>query len=83
MSKERMGWVDIAKIFGLIIVLMNHADLVIGPVNFLGGMFYVPIFFVLAGYTYKYRPEVPFAQVTKKKAKRLLIPYAAYNGLFI
>lgn len=81
MSKERMGWIDMAKILGLIIVLMNHADLVIGPVNFLGGMFYVPIFFVLAGYTYKYRPEVAFYEVIKKKAKRLLIPYAAYNGL--
>jgi len=81
MSKERMGWIDIAKIMGLIIVLMNHAELVIGPVNFLGGMFYVPIFFVLAGYTYKYRPEEPFSEVVLKKAKRLLVPYFAYNGL--
>lgn len=74
----RIGWIDIAKVLGLVIVLINHAGLDLGPVNFFGGMFYVPIFFVLAGYTYRYRPEESFS-VFVKKAKRLLVPYVGYN----
>ena len=79
-ADTRKGWIDIAKILGMVIVLMNHAELVIGPVNFFGGMFYVPIFFVLAGYTFRYQPEVSLRDVVKKKAKRLLVPYFLYNG---
>ncbi len=75
----RIGWIDITKVLGLVIVLMNHAGLVLGPVNFFGGMFYVPVFFVLAGYTYRYRPEVSLAAYGRKKAGRLLAPYFGYN----
>lgn len=76
----REGWIDTAKILGLVIVLMNHAGLSLGPVNFFGGMFYVAVFFVLSGYTYTCRSELPLSLVVKKKAKRLLLPYAGYNA---
>ena len=41
-TKTRAGWIDIAKVLGLVIVLMNHAELSAGGVNYFGGMFYVP-----------------------------------------
>lgn len=77
---KRAGWIDIAKVLGLVIVLMNHAELSAGGVNYFGGMFYVPVFFVLAGYTFRLRPGESFAAFAKKKAKRLLLPYAGYNA---
>ena len=76
---KRAGWIDIAKVLGLVIVLMNHAELSAGGVNYFGGMFYVPVFFVLAGYTFRLRPGESFAAFAKKKVKRLLLPYAGYN----
>ena len=81
-TKTRAGWIDIAKVLGLVIVLMNHAELSAGGVNYFGGMFYVPVFFVLAGYTFRLRPGESFSAFAKKKAKRLLLPYVGYNAFF-
>ncbi len=79
MEKERLAWMDMAKGFGILIVLINHAELDLGPVNSLGGMFYMPIFFVMAGMTFSMRQEETVGQFACRKAKRLLIPYFSYN----
>ena len=49
---NRKTYVDFAKCIAILFVLMNHIGLTIPYVSNFGGMFYVPIFFVLAGYTY-------------------------------
>lgn len=81
----RIAFIDIAKAIGIIIVLINHAELSLGALTYLGGMFYMPVFFVLSGYTYKYKNE-SFTSFALKKAKRLLLPYFVYQlvltGLF-
>lgn len=81
----RIAFIDIAKAIGIIIVLINHAELSLGVLTYLGGMFYMPLFFVISGYTYKYKNESLGAFVLKK-AKRLLVPYLIYQlvltGLF-
>ena len=79
MEKKRILWMDIAKAFGILIVLIVHGGLSLGPVTFLGGMFYMPVFFVLAGMTFKRREEESFGVFVKKKAHRLLAPYFGYN----
>ena len=75
-NKKRLGWLDFGKAMGILVVLLVHAECRLGPVTYYGGMFYMPVFFVSAGYTYRYRPEAGFGIFVKKKAKRLLIPYA-------
>ena len=70
---------DIAKAAGILMVLLVHTGRSFGPVSFFGGMFYMPIFFVLAGMTFHYRPEETFGAFVRKKAKRLLLPYFGYN----
>ena len=70
---------DIAKAIGLLVVLVVHTGLSLGPVTFFGGMFYMPVFFVLAGMTFSWKPEERFGTFIGKKAKRLLIPYFGYN----
>lgn len=70
---------DIAKAIGILVVLVVHTGLSLGPVTFFGGMFYMPIFFVLAGMTFSWKPEESFGTFLRKKAKRLLIPYFGYN----
>lgn len=79
MEKKRVLWMDIAKAIGILVVLVVHAELELGLVTYLGGMFYMPVFFVLAGMTFSYRPEEKFSVFLKKKAKRLLVPYFGYN----
>ena len=79
MEKQRVLWMDIAKAFGILVVLIVHGGLQLGPVTFLGGMFYMPVFFVLSGMTFTWRKEESFGAFVKKKARRLLAPYLGYN----
>lgn len=79
MEKQRILWMDIAKALGILIVLIVHGGIGLGPVTFLGGMFYMPVFFVLAGMTFTWKEEEGFGTFVKKKARRLLVPYFGYN----
>ncbi len=79
MSKERIAWIDISKAFGILVVLIVHTGVTLGPVTFFGGMFYMPVFFVLSGMTFSYRPKERFSAFLGKKARRLLVPYFGYN----
>ena len=77
---KRELWLDIAKAFCIILVVLNHMEIKIPLVSFFGGMFYMPLFFVAAGYTYR-KKEKSFKTFAVGKAKRLLIPYFACNIL--
>ena len=77
---RRENWIDAAKVIAISIVLLNHNGIVIPGVNFWGGMFFVPAFFLLAGYTYSPKEE-SYGSFVKRKAKRLLIPYFVANFL--
>lgn len=79
MEKKRILWMDISKAIGILIVLVVHAEIHLGPVTFLGGMFYMPVFFILAGMTFREEPLEPFGVFVKKKVQRLLLPYLGYN----
>lgn len=71
----RLLWLDFGKATGIVVVLLVHAGCSLGAVTFYGGMFYMPIFFVAAGYTYHQRKEESLRAYCKRKAKRLLLPY--------
>ncbi len=80
-----MLWLDFGKAVGILIVLTVHAGASLGALTFYGGMFYMPVFFVAAGYTYRCKKEHSFGSFLKKKAGRLLIPYfgsSAFLWLF-
>lgn len=77
---QRKNWIDAAKGIAILIVALNHSGLVIPGINFWGGMFYVPAFFLLAGYTYTQKEET-YCNYVKRKAKRLLVPYFGANLL--
>lgn len=82
---SRLGWLDFGKAVGILVVLMVHTGGSFGLLSFYGGMFYMPVFFVAAGYTYRCRKEEPFGIFVKKKVRRLLIPYfgtSAFLWLF-
>lgn len=77
---QREKWIDFVKFIAILIVMMNHSRLDIPGVKFWGGMFFVPVFFVLSGFTHKSREE-SFAAFLGRKAKRLLLPYITANGI--
>ncbi len=73
--KGRLLWLDFGKAAGILVVLAVHAGCSLGPVTFYGGMVYMPIFFVAAGYTYRRREGEAYGDFLKGKAQRLLRPY--------
>ena len=77
-STKRIQWIDFAKFLGILFVLLSHMELRIPYVSAFGYLFFVPIFFVLAGYTYQKREE-SFWNFIKRKGKRLLTPYFGYS----
>lgn len=82
---KRLCWLDFGKAAGILVVLLVHAECALGPVTFYGGMFYMPVFFVAAGYTFRVREGETYFQYLEKKAKRLLAPYfgtSAFLWLF-
>lgn len=82
MEHKRENWIDLVKVIAMFIVLLNHAEVHLVGVNFWGGMFYVPVFFVLAGYTYETK-EQSYGSFVKVKAKRLLMPYFIANIMLV
>lgn len=81
-NKKRLGWLDFGKAMGILIVLLVHAECRLGFLTYYGGMFYMPIFFMAAGYTYRCKPQESFCEFVKKKSKRMLFPYAG-TSLFL
>lgn len=79
-TSVRLNWLDFGKAMGILMVLIVHAECRLGAVTYYGGMFYMPVFFVAAGYTYRCRKEEAFGTFLKKKAKRLLLPYFGANA---
>ncbi|MCD8198515.1 MAG: hypothetical protein LUE24_15370 [Lachnospiraceae bacterium] len=82
---SRLLWLDFGRAVGILVVLLVHAGAGPGVVRYYGGMFYMPIFFVAAGYVYRRRQGEAFGIILKKKATRLLLPYfgtSAFLWLF-
>ena len=80
---KRILWIDAVKIAALLIVLCNHAGLSLGWGTYFGGMFYVAVFFVLSGCTYRCEAEKPLRAVIGKRARRLLLPYFGFNAFLL
>ena len=83
--KKRLEWLDFGKAMGILVVLAVHVGCSLGALTFYGGMFYMPIFFFAAGYTFRRKEGESYGVFLWKKAKRLLIPYfgtSAFLWLF-
>lgn len=77
-NEKRIQWIDFAKFLGILFVLLSHMELRIPYISDFAYLFYVPVFFVLAGYTYRQREE-SIGCFIKRKGKRLLVPYFGYS----
>lgn len=73
----RRRYLDIARGIGIMLVIISHAH---GLSSYLIN-YYIPIFFVISGFTY--RGGRSYAKNIKIKAKRLLIPYFAYSFVLL
>lgn len=73
-KKKRLGWIDAAKGFAMLAVILGHTYLYGNPLHALIYSFNVPLFFILSGYTFRVKP---IKDVLSSSAKQLLLPYLA------
>lgn len=73
----RYRYLDIARGLGIMLVIISHAH---GLSSYLIN-YYIPIFFVISGFTY--RSGRSYGENIGKKAKRLLIPYFVYSFVLL
>ncbi len=77
-NDARKKYIDAIKGFCIVLVLFSHA----GGIPYIGRVLfacYMQVYFVIAGITYNDRKNETLSRFIRKKAKRLLIPYAIYG----
>lgn len=72
MGGKRLDWIDIAKGIAIILVIVGHTVPNPSPLRHAIFSFHMPVFFILAGYTF--RPK-PWRELLNSSVSRLLVPY--------
>ncbi len=83
-KKERIDYLDMAKGIGMLLVVIGHVSYVSEPVRQYIVAFHMPLFFLLSGILIRYKGEEnsSFKETVRKRAKKLLIPYAIFSVLY-
>ncbi len=71
-AKPRLDWLDIAKGIAIILVIVGHTVENLSPLRHVIFSFHMPLFFILAGYTFKTKP---MGQTLSSSLARLIVPY--------
>ena len=74
-EKKRLGSIDLAKAVAFALVVCGHTFPVGGRFRAIIYSFHMPLYFVLAGYTFS---KKPLGTTIRSSAKRLLLPYALF-----
>ena len=72
---ERLEWADGLKGLGILTVVWGHSG---SPNAFYMFWFHMPLFFLISGYLYRYKPQQTGPVYVQRKAKHLLVPYVFY-----
>ena len=80
-GKVRLKYLDIAKGIAVILVIISHSYGIPFGLEYYLAAYYMPLFFLISGYTYK--NDKPVGANIKNRFFRLLKPYAAYNALLL
>ena len=72
LHNNRISWIDMAKGYGIIMVIAGHLHLPSTITNYIYS-FHIPLFFFLSGYLFNTKKS--FKDFVAAKIKRLIIPY--------
>lgn len=82
MQKERVIWIDTAKIIGIYLVILGHivndAKPIESDIFTLIYSFHMPFFFFMSGYLFRVK-ESQFDQFVWNKTKSIIVPYFLLN----
>lgn len=72
-ARKRIDWIDMAKGYGMILVIIGHIVVSHGTVYTLISSFHMPLFFILSGYLFSNKRS--FKEFFIKRIKSLVVPY--------
>ena len=72
MGSKRLDWIDIAKGIAIILVIVGRTVPNPSPLRHAIFSFHMPVFFILAGYTFRSKP---WRELVSGSVLRLLVPY--------
>ena len=75
---KRQNDIDILRAYGIIFMVMGHIFTFYGKFDRYIHTFHMPLFFVISGYLYRTKDEIPLYRLILQKAKRLLVPYLTF-----
>ncbi len=80
----RVGYFDIAKGIGIILVVIGHIEYVPAPIRFYIVTFHMPLFFIVSGMLMSLTDEKnrDLKGLLIKKLKRIMLPYLVFSVLY-
>lgn len=78
MTSKKIEWVDIAKGYGILLVIVGHCLDIDGKLFQFIYVFHMPLFFFLSGYVFNLEN---FEIVVRKKFRSLIIPFLIFYSL--
>lgn len=84
-TKSRIDYFDIAKGFGIILVIIAHTGFATDYLSCYINSFHMPLFFILSGMLSNYLNEIDMElrPLVLKKIRGLMIPYISFSILYV
>lgn len=79
----RLGWVDVAKILGMLLIYIGHMGRGTGQLFPLLYAFHVPLFFLLSGFFALRAARRPFWQTLHRRTVTILVPWVVFSVIAI
>lgn len=78
MQNKRIDWIDVAKGYGIILVILGHCFNKETMIHNWIFSFHMPLFFLLSGYCFRIEKYKSLKEVIIDKYKSLIIPYIKF-----
>ncbi len=80
-EKKRIEWIDVAKGYGIILVVLGHCFNKGTILHNWIFSFHMPLFFLLSGYCFRLEKYTTVRELLKDKFSSLLVPYIKFWGI--
>lgn len=76
MEKERIVWLDIAKLLGILAIFCGHLGPETGNLRGFVFLYHVPLFFFISGIFAVRLEQMSFKEAVRKRFEQIIIPYS-------
>ena len=84
MNSKRLTYFDMAKGFGIILVVLGHIEYISEPLRAWISSFHMPLFFIVSGMLICYKEETSknLSDLLRKKCSAIIVPYLWFSLLY-